>query len=51
MWRKCVYPGCAVTEHNAKMCWEDPKNAKLRPPDWKAMIGKETGLLTFEIII
>ena len=38
---KCDYPGCPGYGHTKERCWEDPKNARFRPRDWKSRINNQ----------
>ena len=41
----CGYPGCGQKGHTTARCWEDPANAKHRPPGWVSRISKlDTGV-------
>ena len=41
----CGYPGCGQKGHTTARCWENPANAKYRPPGWVSRISKlDTGV-------
>ena len=48
---KCGYPGCGRMGHTTDMCWNDPKNAKKRPANWKSRDGQGGEADTIEVLV